>query len=53
MFGTLYWILITAISVGLGWLVTGVYGAVFLGLVCVLGGVFLFIEHKIHPSPER
>ncbi|HMM19417.1 MAG TPA: hypothetical protein PKA10_01680 [Selenomonadales bacterium] len=48
----LYWAIITAIAFGTGWLINGFGGAMYLGFICILGGVFLYLEHKIHPNRE-
>ena len=53
LFDILYWAILTVISVGTCWLITGTDGAIFLLLVCALGGLFLIFESKIHPHPNQ
>lgn len=44
-----YWALITALGLGAGWFVGKFNGVLFMAIVCGIGGLFLWIENKLHP----
>lgn len=49
----LYWLLLTFVTVSVGWFAEGINGMIFLAFVCLLAGVFLILENKIHAHLEK
>ncbi|GBG56999.1 hypothetical protein SPFL3102_02261 [Sporomusaceae bacterium FL31] len=43
-----YWVITTAIGVGIGWYLGKIEGVIFMGVVSALVGFFLLFEEKTH-----